>query len=200
METRLYSKRKFTFFPVPFVKGLLCAFFTIVFIIVFLFIEHSSMSVKYFFFFLSERAKSFFCMLKREQSSMYWAIEKSKQTSTNNSWTCSSKWGHMNTHTFCAHFVTFVFLSEHNVFLHTWNPNAYLQLMVHVTVSRWMSRSHWNTLRLFSCCIYFIHLSFRRRLQAVGASHLFFPPQSSFNANYTVRTWSHLLMRSGFST
>lgn len=42
----------------------------------FLFIEHSSMSVKCLFF-LSERAKSFL-YVEREQSSMYWAIEKYK--------------------------------------------------------------------------------------------------------------------------
>lgn len=58
------------------------------------------------FFFSYLKEQNLFCMFKREQSSMYWAIEKSKQTSTNNFWTNSSKQGNMKTHilrTFLSH-------------------------------------------------------------------------------------------------
>lgn len=52
MQTDLYSYRKCLLFSCTICKRTLCAFFTIVFIIVFLFIEHSSMSVKQCFFFV----------------------------------------------------------------------------------------------------------------------------------------------------
>lgn len=86
METHLYSKRKCLLFSCTVCQRTFVCLFYYCLSNSFLFIEHSSMSVKCFgfFFFLPERAKSF-CMLKRDQSSMYWAIEKSKQTSTNSS-------------------------------------------------------------------------------------------------------------------
>lgn len=79
------------FFPVPFVKGLLCAFFTIVFIIVFYLLNTLVCLWNVFFFFSYLKEQNLFCMLKREQSSMYWAIEKSNKRQQTTSWTSSSK-------------------------------------------------------------------------------------------------------------
>lgn len=82
METHLYSKRKCLLFSCTICQRTFVCLFYYCLYNSFLFIEHSSMSVKCLFF-LSERAKSFL-YVKREQSSMYWAIEKYKQMSTNN--------------------------------------------------------------------------------------------------------------------
>lgn len=90
METHLYSKRKCLLFSCTICQRTFVCLFYYCLYNSFLFIEHSSMSVN-FFSYLKEQ--DLFSMLKREQSSMYWAIEKSKQTLTNNLWTNSSKYG-----------------------------------------------------------------------------------------------------------
>lgn len=82
METHLYSKRKCLLLSCTICQRTFVCLFYYCLYNSFLFIEHSSMSVKCFFFsYMNEQNP--FCMFKDKQSSMYWAIEKSKQTSTN---------------------------------------------------------------------------------------------------------------------
>lgn len=130
-----------------------------------------------FFSYLKEQ--NLFCMLKREQSSMYWAIEKSKQTSTNNSWTNSSEYGNINNHiirTFChICFSIWAQCFTHGFQTLITHGSCYMFcLLLSISdVGQWLSQSHWNTSSIFILHLSLHHLFSFSACRPLGASYLF---------------------------